>query len=428
MKPRTKLQFRVAELSGRLPNIENMMLSWAKVDCLEHRGFATKSRVICMECGQRFSSEHVRRKRAVCPHCGASLKIEQTMKRTDKQSMYIAMAEICEEFQVIRNFELFAYYREGKVPRYFIHEVLQHWIKDDGSREVVARAMGMYCNSWCGGMELRKKTIGSRYNYYGLNDVDHDKYHPGSVFRPIYARYGIDYKLQGMSFLSAINMLPRNPKAEALLKARYYGLFGHLNGHNYDINRYWASIKICLRNKYRIKDVSMWFDYLHLLERYHKDLHNAHYVCPKNLKKAHDFYMEKKRRDDEKERKAKEVQRMLDLKEAAENYIKEKSRFFDLKISDGQIIVVPLKSVEEFKKEGEIMHHCVFTNEYFKKKDSLILSARVGKKHVETIEINLITLAVVQSRGVCNRNTEYHERIIGLVKKNIGLIRQKIAS
>lgn len=428
MKPRTKLQFRVAELSSRLPNIENMMLSWAKVDCLEHRGFATKSRVICMECGQRFSSEHVRRKRAVCPHCSASLKIEQTMKRTDKQSMYIAMAEICEEFQVIRNFELFAYYREGKAPRYFIHEVLQHWIKDDGSREVVARAMGMYCNSWCGGMELRKKTIGSHYNYYGLNDVDHDKYHPGSVFRPIYAHYGIDYKLQGMSFLSAINILPRNPKAETLLKARCYGMFGHLNGYNYDINRYWASIKICLRNKYRIKDVSMWFDYLHLLERYHKDLHNAHYVCPKNLKKAHDFYMEKKRRDDEKERKAKEVQRMLDLKEAAENYIKEKSRFFDLKISDGQIIVVPLKSVEEFKKEGEIMHHCVFTNEYFKKKDSLILSARVGKKHVETIEINLKTLAVVQSRGICNQNTEYHERIIGLVKKNIGLIRQKIAS
>jgi len=74
------------------------------------------------------------------------------------------------------------------------------------------------------------------------------------------------------------------------------------------------------------------------------------------------------------------------------------------------------------------MHHCVFTNGYYKKKDSLILSARVGQRHVETIEINLKTLAIVQSRGVCNQNTEYHERIIGLVKKNINLIRQKIAS
>jgi len=79
-------------------------------------------------------------------------------------------------------------------------------------------------------------------------------------------------------------------------------------------------------------------------------------------------------------------------------------------------------------QEGEKMHHCVFTNEYFKKKDCLILSARIGKKHIETVEVNLKTLQVVQSRGVCNKNTEYHNRIIGLVKQNIGLIRQKVAS
>lgn len=38
----------------------------------------------------------------------------------------------------------------------------------------------------------------------------------------------------------------------------------------------------------------MWFDYLKLLEHYRKDLHNAHYVCPKNLKKAHDLYVAEK--------------------------------------------------------------------------------------------------------------------------------------
>lgn len=41
-----------------------------------------------------------------------------------------------------------------------------------------------------------------------------------------------------------------------------------------------------------------------------------------------------------------------------------------------------------------------------------------GDKRIETIEVNLETLDVVQSRGVCNNNTEYHERIIQLVKKN----------
>ena len=154
MRPRTKQQVRVAGLSNRLPKIDNILIDWAKVDCLEHKGYATKSRVICMECGQRFSPELVKRKRAVCPHCGASLKIEQSRKRTDKQTMYIAKAEICEEFQVIRSFELYAYYREEKKPRFFIQEVLQHWIKDDGSREVVARANNSgYCG-WCGSSKL----------------------------------------------------------------------------------------------------------------------------------------------------------------------------------------------------------------------------------------------------------------------------------
>ena len=76
MKPRTKLQVQVLEQSRCLPDIDSYMLAWAKTDCLEHKGFATKSRVVCMDCGQRFSPDIVRRKLAVCPHCGAKLKVE----------------------------------------------------------------------------------------------------------------------------------------------------------------------------------------------------------------------------------------------------------------------------------------------------------------------------------------------------------------
>lgn len=141
MKPRTKLQFRVVGLSSQLPDIKSMMTEWANNDCLNHIGYATKSRVVCMECGERFSTELVNRKRAVCPHCGASLKIEWSRKRTNQQFIRIGKADICEEFQVIRCFELYAYYREGREPHYFIREVLQHWIKDDGKREVMALAI-----------------------------------------------------------------------------------------------------------------------------------------------------------------------------------------------------------------------------------------------------------------------------------------------
>ena len=102
MRPRTKLQRQVIDYSQHLNDINKEMLEWAKVDCLEHKGFATKTRVICMDCGNSFSPELVSRKKAVCPHYNTKLKIEQTRKRTDEQRTYIASAELYGEFQVIR--------------------------------------------------------------------------------------------------------------------------------------------------------------------------------------------------------------------------------------------------------------------------------------------------------------------------------------
>lgn len=36
------------------------------------------------------------------------------------------------------------------------------------------------------------------------------------------------------------------------------------------------------------------------------------------------------------------------------------------------------------------------------------------------------TFEVVQCRGLCNENTEHHDRIIALVNKNANLIRQRM--
>nr|WP_250714013.1 PcfJ domain-containing protein [Bacteroides fragilis] len=105
-----------------------------------------------------------------------------------------------------------------------------------------------------------------------------------------------------------------------------------------------------------------------------------------------------------------------------------KLSFFGLRFTDGFIEVRVLESVREVMEEGDALHHCVFTNNYYLKPESLILSARIGDKRIETIEVDLKTLNVVQSRGACNQNTEYHDRIIGLVEKNTRLIKQKLAS
>ena len=85
-----------------------------------------------------------------------------------------------------------------------------------------------------------------------------------------------------------------------------------------------------------------------------------------------------------------------------------------------------LESVQEHLEEGVSMHHCVFDNAYYLKENSLILSATIEGRRIETIEVNLDTLKVVQSRGVCNKNTEYHEQIVNLVNANRGLISRRM--
>ena len=128
----------------------------------------------------------------------------------------------------------------------------------------------------------------------------------------------------------------------------------------------------------------------------------------------------------EAEQLERERKRLEEMEKEKEDYIQKKAKFFNLVISDGTIIIKVLQNVDEFFEEGKAMHHCVYTNAYYNRDDALILSARIDNRRIETIEVSLETLKVVQSRGMYNSNTEYHDRIIKLVESNAELIRQRI--
>ena len=79
---------------------------------------------------------------------------------------------------------------------------------------------------------------------------------------------------------------------------------------------------------------------------------------------------------------------------------------------------------------GMAVHHCVYSNGYYdpaRHKNSLILSAkdRDGNR-IETVEVNLKSLRVVQCRGKHNKPTKKHKQIIDLVNNNMGLIKKAI--
>ena len=95
-----------------------------------------------------------------------------------------------------------------------------------------------------------------------------------------------------------------------------------------------------------------------------------------------------------------------------------------MEIKDEDIVIRPLESVTQFYQEGKAMHHCVYQNGYYKRKDCIILSAQKDGKRLETVEVSLKTFKIVQSRSVCNGTSDYHDRIVNLVNCNMWMIRR----
>jgi len=148
---------------------------------------------------------------------------------------------------------------------------------------------------------------------------------------------------------------------------------------------------------------------------FNKDLYNAKYVCPLNLKKEHNKYVEKKRKWNLK-RKIKDMKKQL--RKDQREYYKKRKQFFDLEFTDGDIVVKPIKSVKQVMELGDMMNHCIYQNEYYKQDNSLLLYAKIKNIATETIEFDLERQKVVQSRGYDNDPTKYNRKIVRLVNKH----------
>ena len=266
-------------------------------------------------------------------------------------------------------------------------------------------------------MEVRKN---NKLRAYDINPVCT---YPRQRFIPELKRNGFNGEYHNILPYDLFTAILSDSRSETLLKAGQYPMLRHYIRSSFDIERYWASVKICIRNGYTIADGSMWRDTIDLLRLFGKDTNSPKYVCPSDLKAEHDRLMHK--RNKEIERKKLE-ERIRQAKKHEKAYRKLKGIFFGIAFTDGTLQVRVLESVAEFAAEGTELHHCVFSNSYFLEKNSLILSATIDGKRIETVEVSLKTLEVVQSRGLHNSNTEYHDRIVNLVNSNVNLIRQRM--
>ncbi len=423
MKPKNKFQKQVAELSKQLPTITETQTRWAFRHCFEHIAKRTvKGVCTCLECGHEWTEKQHTENRAVCPHCGMLLNVKTTRQRVFKQTEYFCVVITFRGFQVLRFFYLDAYRKAGQQALFFCREVIQRWIAPNGKYATLALLRPMCCfqDTWLFGSSLEIRPEKELY------DVMPTKVYPRYRVLPEIKRNGFKGAYHDLTPFELLRSILTNSRAETLLKAEQYELLRYFIRTKYrTLESHWASARICIRNRYTIKDGSIWCDYIDMLQQLGKDIHNPRYVCPDNLKEAHNYAQNEVRKQREREEQERKRRRAI---EDESRFRELKSKFFGIAFTDGTIHIRVLESVQEHLEEGTDLHHCVFTNAYYLKPHSLILSATINGERMETVEVSLETMKVVQCRGLCNKNTEYHDQIIRLVKRNLKQIRQRMAS
>lgn len=424
MKPKSKYQQYIVELSRKLPAITYKQEQWAYDNCFEKVGYYNKSSVWCSHCGAVTAMQsnelmiELIGDTMICPECGRKLALKNSRKTKHQEKWYYTILTTKKGFQVCRHFIVEKFIRKGAEPYMSINEAVQNWIDEKGRETIIARPckpMMRYYDAWdfAKTMEIREHR-----GYYNKYEIDAKYIYPHRNILPKIKRNGFSGRLHGISASELFKLLLSDRKVEILIKNGQYDLLRHIYKRSFI--PYFHSVRIAIRNKYIVKDASMWIDYIGLLEYFHLDTHNAHYVCPRNLKAEHDRLLERKQRIEEKIALEK---KLAEDRKWEEKYKESKSKFFGICFGNENIIITVIQSVAEMAEEGKTMHHCVYTNGYYKKPDSLILSAKSNSgERIETIEIDLNTFKVIQSRGVCNKNTDQHDEIIQLVNNNINLI------
>ena len=430
MKPKTKFHKDIIRQSRKLRPVTKAQREWAISECFEHFAFRLQSgKTTCMDCGHTWETDGNTEK-CVCPECGRELTVKTTRKQKESGKMHFNVLGMHGEYQTLRMFAIFAEISKGRKAEYNIREIGQYWIAPNGQCAVIGlrRSMSFYydCFSFDSGMEIRSKD-----DVFASIAQDFPTY-PDMKIMPSLRIDVVGNKFFNMSPVRCISRFLLMPHLETVMKNDDERVFRHFLNNPSECRMCWASYKIARRHHYDIVSIDMWCDYIKMLKTCKKDVRNSHYICPADLRQAHDTYVRKIRAIEERKRREADIRRReqeaLKEQKDREKFLKLKSKFFGLVISDGEIEVKVLESVEEYIEEGNAQNICVGTLRYYAKSTTLVLSARIGGNRIETVEVSLDTFEVVQCHGKYNKDTEYHKRIIDLVNSNARLIKERMTA
>lgn len=420
--------------------------AWLPADC---KGFAYKRMgkraeaaklYWCGDCGESFSlndvtTTHIPSRKTgeysrtwakdvcICPHCGRPLELHGE-RRAQKLTDYVSFHAHMGDWDIERIYSRNQFSKVGSPAKVHLCEVAQEW--DNGSDHFIyaGQLHGMfYASKWIDGLKFGGK-------FRESNPISSSLYYSDWSVMPNYTetyeykdtleqavadfnKYGITPKrLASGNAISLLATIQSNPRLETLWKADQRKLFNRFKEYG-NIEQYWPSIKICLRNGYMVEDCDLWCDMIDAERALGLDLRNAVYVCPSDLKGQHDRMADRRERMTEK-------QELAALSEKNKAYKERIAQYMGMTISNGSYTIVVLPDIASFKHEGDILHHCVYKMKYYDKAESLCLSARDKEGNsIETIEVDLNKFTVRQCYGDHDSYTPHHKEIMHLMNENM---------
>jgi len=423
LKPRNKLEKEVVSLHEKLRPLSKTELSWIKNQFVKSV-YRTKKQFTCCECSHTWPIKNMQwvQQPPTCPKCSSKLKFLKGRYRTFEQKDYFSFIQKIKNFQVVRVCFCTKNEKAGNKANYYTREVYQNWIRDDGRKTRMAvwvNGMSFYGDIWGHGDKMEIKNDHSRYS-------NPSYIYPRITTLPVIRRNGftgIFYEIMPHNFFHEIL---RSSKSETLLKAKQIDLFYYNTyfSNGYDataVSEFWKEIKIVIRNNYIVADAESWFDHLNLLKALKRDTLNAKNICPANFEKEHQRIIKIRR---EKRRQEDLIKLKAKITTDQRCYGIEKKKYFDLAFKGDNVKITFFKRIRTLMKESSKLNICAFENNYHKKKDSLLFSAKVKNQTIEIIEYSLCRKKVVQSRGLNNTRSEYHKEILKIMKKNNNQIRK----
>lgn len=442
MKPKSKLQHQVSVLHEQLPDVTKKQAKWAYDNCLNYYAMISRNRMYCLECNHKWDPGSALITEAQqpqkngpdlkikCPGCKRKLIVLHYNQTHTSAVSFWSVWTTFKDFQVIRIFHVHKNMAKTKKPWWHTCENIQYWIGKDGSITTFSRISNNYYGGPSGFQgEISLRPTGTenedRYNLH----LDDEVIYPVKNLLPEITRNGFNGTFHGLSPQQMFAFLLNGVYGETLLKTKQIFLFKYFAKNRLEINnKIWTAVKIAIRHKYKFteKNISDWVDYIKLLVYFKKDIHNPVYVCPEDLHTAHNRLVQKKRRIQQQKDFLKTVKEI----EADEpGFKKRNEKFFGLCFTGKKgLVITTIKTVRQVMEEGDFLNHCVFTNRYHRKAESLLLTASIEDVVMETIEVDLRSFKISQARGRKNLPSPYNKEIIALVEKNLGLIREAMTA